>query len=423
MTKTLGQQEGMELRVWQHSLVFLAACLLLFTRRPDAIVHAQFYAEAGHVWFADAYNLGWWNALFRAQDGYFQTFSRLGAALALLAPFAQTPLVLNIIAIAAQALPVNLLTASRSAGWGSLRLRALLAVIYLALPNYGEVSFGITESQWLLALSVFLLLVARAPQGWLGRCFDLVLVLLSGLSGPFCIFLLPIAVFAALKRRARWPWAPAGVLAMCVTIQAYALLVIDRTGRAHPPLGASPALLARILGGNVILGAILGRIPFATMPGEGIFIVLLCAAAVGTLIASSCFFRPGIEMKLFLALAGMIFVAALLFPVTNPPAGSTVWQMLAKAFAVRYWVFPSLAFAWSLVWCARQGNVVLRAASVMLLCAMCLGALINWIEPPQRDLHFAEYAASFEAAPAGTVITIPESPKGWTIRLIKHASR
>lgn len=423
MTKTLGQLEGMEPRAWQHCLVFVTACVLFFTRRPDAIVHAQFYAEAGHVWFADAYNLGWWNVLFRAQDGYFQTFSRLGAALALLAPFAQAPLVMNMIAIAAQALPVNLLVSVRSASWGSLRWRALLAVIYLALPNYGEVSFGITESQWLLALSVFLLLVARASQGWPGRCFDLVLVLLSGLSGPFCIFLLPIAVFVALKRRDRWPWAPVGVLTMCVLIQAYALLVIDRTGRAHPPLGASPALLARILGGNVVLGSILGRIPFATMPGTGIFILLICAAIVGTVIAAACFFRSGAEMRLFLVLAGMIFVAALVFPVTNPPAGSTVWQMLAKAFAVRYWVFPSLAFAWSLAWCARQGSAALRVVSIVLLCAMSLGALANWIEPRQKDLHFGECAAGFAAAPAGTVIAIPESPEGWTIRLIKHASR
>lgn len=94
---------------WQQVVIFLLACAVVISRRPDVILHAQFYAEDAHVWFADAYNLGWWRALFNAQDGYFQTVPRLGAALALLAPMARAPLVMNAIAIAVQVLPVNLL--------------------------------------------------------------------------------------------------------------------------------------------------------------------------------------------------------------------------------------------------------------------------------------------------------------------------
>src|ERR1035437_10257778 len=92
------------LRPWQHVLVFLFAFVAFISRRPDAIFHPQFWAEDGRVWFADAYNLGWWTALFRAQDGYFQTLPRLGAALAQLLPIALAPLVLNCIAIAVQVL-------------------------------------------------------------------------------------------------------------------------------------------------------------------------------------------------------------------------------------------------------------------------------------------------------------------------------
>ena len=142
------------LRSWHRGAIFLLSCAVLITRRPDAIFHAQFWAEDGHVWFADAYNLGWWTALFRTQDGYFQTLPRLGAALALLAPIALAPLVLNLIAITVQALPVNLLLASRSSAWGSLRFRAFLACTYLALPNCREIIAIITSSQWILTLCV-----------------------------------------------------------------------------------------------------------------------------------------------------------------------------------------------------------------------------------------------------------------------------
>src|SRR5208282_3246621 len=127
-----------DLHPWHHCVIFLLACTILITRRPDAILHAQFWAEDGHVWFADAFNFGGWTALFRTQDGYFQVLPRLAASLALLAPLRLAPLILNLVAIAIEALPVNLLLSLRSSVWGSLRYRALLAFVYLALPNCWE---------------------------------------------------------------------------------------------------------------------------------------------------------------------------------------------------------------------------------------------------------------------------------------------
>src|SRR5208282_5718589 len=105
MTDQPAQQS--DLRPWQHGAIFLLACAVIVWRRPDAFFHAQFYAEDGHVWFADAYNLGWWPALFHTFAGYFETLPRLVASLALLVPLALVPLFFNIIAIAFQTLPVN----------------------------------------------------------------------------------------------------------------------------------------------------------------------------------------------------------------------------------------------------------------------------------------------------------------------------
>jgi|SRR5271165_6523884 len=65
-------------RLWLAPSVFWAAAIfvtaaLLFLRRPDALLHAQFWAEDGVVWFADSYNFGALKALLRARDGYLQT--------------------------------------------------------------------------------------------------------------------------------------------------------------------------------------------------------------------------------------------------------------------------------------------------------------------------------------------------------------
>ena len=409
---------------WQQIAVFLLACAVVISRRPDAVFHAQFYAEDGHVWFADAYNLGWWHALFRAQDGYFQTFPRLGAALALLVPMARAPLVMNILAIAAQALPVSLLLSARSQAWGSLRFRAVLAAAYLALPDSSEIGFGITESQWLLASSAFLVLAAAAASTRPARIFDVILLLLCGLTGPFCVVLLPIAMYLAWRRGGRSRWTYASLLAACALVQAYALLVVDRLGRPYFALGANWERLTRIVSGNIVLGAALGRTGLAAMPGSAVFVFLLCAAIAGSVIAAFCFFKADIEMKLLFILTGMLFLASLLVPNAHPPAGSNiyVWDLLIDGCGARYWFFPSLVFMWSLLWCARSGGTALRIGAAAFLFVMCFTIPLSWRQPAYKELQFAAFARNFASMPPGTAMVIPENPDGWEIRLVKRSS-
>ena len=417
------QQGQTEIRPWQHGVIFLAACLILISRRPDAVFNAQFWAEDGHVWFADAYNFGWWSALFRTCEGYHSVFARLGAALALLVPLAFAPLVLNLIAISVQALPVNLLLSSRSSVWGSLRFRALLAGIYLASPSCFELDGTITNSQWLLALCAFLLLAASPPQGISGRLFDISILLLCGLTGPFCIFLTPIAVFLAWRHRERWRWATAGLLAATGLIQAWSLFSGGYASRPHVLLGASPAMLARVLAGQLYLGTLLGSNTAAVRPGIGPFIVFTCIAVAGTIFAVICFLKSSWEMRLFVLFSAAILAGGLIAPAPGPLAETDRWWLeLLYGAGVRYWFFPDLALAWLILYCTQSRRQVLQAVSVLLLCILCFGIAIRWEIPAFRDAHFAEYAKSFEAAPPGTVMVIPINPEGWKMRLVKHAS-
>jgi hypothetical protein len=410
------------LRLWQHGVVFLLACLILISRRPDAIFHAQFYAEDGHVWFADAYNLGWWSALFRAQDGYFQTFPRLGAALALLAPLPLAPLVLNLAALAAEAFPVNLLLSSRSSAWGSLRFRAVLAASFLALPNSREMLIIVTSSQWLLALCSFLALASSSPAGTADRARDLLILALCGLTGPFCFFLLPIGAFLAWKRRERWRWMMTSVLLVTTFVQAWALMVIDRYGRSHCVLGASAALFMRVLAGQIYLSTLLGSNSLSARSSHTVFVLLVCVAVAGSALLAVCFARMELEMRLFLVLTGMLLIASLISPAAYPPPGVSRWKLLSTSQGVRYWLFPMLACAWSMLWAARSRIKGLHVTAVVLLCVMCFGVVRDWQQPALKDFHFAEAAWSFEPAPPGTVVVLPENPPGWNIRLVKHAS-
>lgn len=409
-----------ELRPWQHIAVFLFSFAVLITRRPDAIFHPQFWAEDGHVWFANAYNSGWWASLFRTQDGYFQTLPRLGAGLALLVPLALAPLVLNLIALAVQALPVNLLLSSRSSAWGSLRYRALMSVLYLALPNLREVHAILTSSQWVLALCVFLLLVASPPTTVTGKIFSVLAILLCGLTGPFCVFLLPIALFLAWRTRDTWRFINAGLLAALCLVQAWGLLVVDRAGRAHAPLGAGLKLFARILGGHVFLATLLGANGLPHSNNSSIFILLFAATVLGIVIVALCFIHAPLPMKLFVLLSFLLLAASFISPAAYPPPGITRWQLLAGAGGIRYWLFPTLAFAWSLLACVHARAAALRTTSAALLLIMCFGIARDWRLPPFHDMHFSTDVTQLQTVPAGTAVLFPENPQGWNFVLVKR---
>jgi hypothetical protein len=417
----MAMQDGRrtELRPWQHGLIFLFAFAILTARRPDAIFHAQFWAEDGHVFYADAYNLGWWRALFHTNVGYFHAVPRIGAALALLVPLVLAPLVLNVIAIAAQALPVNLLLSHRSAVWGSFRYRALLAGIYLALPNCRELSATITNSQCLLALGAFLLLVASTPKSVAGKLFDIVFLLICGLSGPYCIFLLPIAVLLAWKHRDRWRWVPVATLTASCLVEAWGLLVLSPTARPHYFLGASPKLFTDLIAGQIYLATLLGSNGLAFRPSPGLSVFLLLAAIGGTAIFTICVVKSTLEMRLLILFSSMVVAASLISPTARPIPGISIWEQLAVAVGVHYWFFPTLAFAWSLVWCFQSRAAALKTISGILLCLMCIGIIRDWRHTAFKDLQFRDYASRFEASPPGTVVTIPLNPEGWDMRLTK----
>ena len=414
------QHQRAGLQPWQQGLIFLLACAMIVSRRPDALFHAQFWNEDGHVFFADAYNFGWWSALFHRYEGYFHACPRLGAALALLVPLSLAPLVLNLIAIGIQALPANLLLSSRSSAWGNLRFRTLLAGTYLALPNCWEIDANITNSQWLLALNAFLLLVAFTPRNAAERFFDLCILLLCGLTGPLCIFLFPIAAILVFRFRDRWRWIEAGVLAATCFVQAWSLFNGGFSSRPHYPLGASPAMFARILAGQVYVGALLGDNALAAHAGIVRLIVFICIAAGGTIFVFICFFKSSLQMKLLLFFSSMILAATLIAPTPGIFHGVTVWEVLDSGAAARYWFLPTLAFVWSILWCYQSRTPGLKIVSTVLLCILCFGVALRWRHPVFQDAHFAEYARSFESSPAGTAVTIPECTPGWNLRLVKH---
>ncbi len=400
-------------------LVFCIAVLAVISRRPDALLHPQFFAEDGMFWYADAYNLGWLHALFISHTGYFQTLPRLSAALSLLVPLRWAPLALNLIAIAIQVFPVTLLLSGRLSRLGDLNLRMFMAAVYLALPNSRELDAAITEAQWHMALFAALVVLAVPSRRKVWLAFDVAVMLLCGLTGPFCLVLLPVACAVWWKRRDLWHVVLAFLLAACSAIQLHALITTAEATRSQETLGANAVLFVRMLIGDVYLGALLGQNHLASRSSIGL---LLVAGVLGTSIVVYCLLRASLELKLFVLYSFALYAASLHNPMISD--NQPQWPVLADAPGLRYWFFPMLAFVWSVLWCAAQQRsrpmrIIGGGAAFLLI----FGVMRDWEYPAFSNHSFPEYARRFDSLPSGRAMVFPLYPDGWTMQLVKKGAQ
>jgi hypothetical protein len=404
--------------LFRQTCVFLVSFAIVVSRRPDAILNPQFWAEDGVLWYANAYQNGV-HAIFTPVAGYLNLLPRLVALISLAIPMSYAPLLFNAAGIVVQVLPVNLFLSSRFSFAGKLWQRAIASFIYLALPNTSELNANLTNAQWHLALLGCMILIVRPAdsKGWL--IFDWLVVGLLVLTGPFCILLLPIAAFMfwRTKRNSKLLYALAFTLGS--VIQSIELLIAHR-GASF--LGANWIQFTRIVGHQVFLAPIFGRTGlWRPDPQPHWYLVFLLGWVVlGFLFFVYALWHGPIELKLFVVFGILILAASLKSPLGNLP-NAPQWQFLhLPGAAGRYWFFPEVAFLGAIlwmVWSTKQPRL-LRALAASLLVCMSIGIYNDWCYPRFVNLHFDVYARQFEALPPGTPFTIPVNPS-WSMRLTK----
>ena len=405
-----------------HVAVFLVSFLVLFSRRPDAILNAQFYAEDGARWFADAYHFGW-RCLLMPDSGYLQTVSRLIGLLALLFPFALAPLVMNLCAFALQILPVNLFLSSRFAAIPS-STRFFASFLYLALPNSFEVHANTTNVQWHLALAGLLFLLSPANTGRGAQVLELWVLGFSVLEGAAGILLAPVAGLMAWKRKDKRTQAALWVLAAGAALQTAFILLSN--SRRPAPNGASFTRLVGIIGGQVFLSSILGvRTSIGLFFGHAHYLLLLQLVALiaGVAIVTYAFLRGPWELKVFLVYAITVLILALARPVASFGGNLEQWEQLqTPGVGNRYYFFPMLGFFASLIWMATSATQTIKLArysAITVLALLPIGIVRDWEYKPFVDYDFKVFAADFERASPGTRVSIPINPN-WQMVLVKH---
>ena len=402
-----------------HAFLFILSFILVVSRRPDALFNAQFWAEDGTLWYAEAYNLRL-SALLHPAAGYFQTLPRLAALVALPLPLSAAPLLFNIIAVLIQILPVQFLMSSRCRAFGSYGARTAFAFLYLALPNSHEIHANMTNAQWRLAFLALLVLLAEPGKTILWNLFDYTVLALSAVTGPFIVFIAPVAAAAYIKGHHRHRF---GLLLMSFAGAALELAAVLITGGNERPLDAvrdaSPQLLVRILAKQVFLAPIFGRRVLGRFSFESGWGFRIAAAAVllGIAIEVYAFLKASYQWKAFLIFANCILAVSLVTPTTASPQ----WPNLLTSGGVRYWFFPMLAFIAGVVWLVEAENPqIVRRAGGVLMTFMLFGIVQDWVHPRLVDLHFQQDVRRFAKAPPGSTFIFPLNPPGFVMSLKKH---
>ena len=386
---------------------FALAALLIIARRPDAVTHAQFWAEDGSVFYPNVYNHGLLATLAVPVAGYFDTFGVLAAGASRLVSLSAAPLVSNLLAIAAQALPVGLLLSRRAGGLASdVRVRVLLAALYLALPGGAETVGTAVNAQWHLAVAAAIVLFLTPPARGGERLLDTGVLLLAGLSGPFSILLAPLAWPVRRLRPERLPAFKPLVLSACAAIQILSLAVFSHQAhpgfalvtRMHPALGANVEDLVRLIGGKTLLAPLVGEAAALSQSTAALLVV----GMLGLLGCAWLLWRGSLELRVFLIFGLAVLAVSLWRPQLSSPA----WSVLAaRGGGERYFLIPHLSVLAAMAWaacCARTR--IARLAAVGLLASFALLAVpAGWSYPALTPTGFAAKAAAFEHSRAGTL--------------------
>ena len=180
---------------------------ILWLRRPDSLLNAQFWAEDGGVFFREQVLFGFSGAFVRLYSGYAHVIPRIVMALACALPVRWVPLGVNFSALAIAAL------ACSAFFWPCYRrilssdaLRAVCCLLMAASIVVGSELIGIISNvQWYLCILSLLLImtIQERMEMWLT-----VAQVAIALSAPVTLLFVPVLLWQAWKNPARYKGRP-----------------------------------------------------------------------------------------------------------------------------------------------------------------------------------------------------------------------
>lgn len=406
----------------KYVLLALACLGILYARAPGVFTHPQFWAEDGaHFYQPSDENLLGSFALPYA--GSLQTTARIGAAISQAFPLDWAPAIFLGFAVFIQILPVLLIYTRRFKrlvpnAWA----RLLLSVFYLAQPNTWEIHANLTNTNWHIAISAFLLLIAPTVASRFWKSVDRIVIVLASLTGPFGFFLAPIAIYKYLSERSRLNLEKMLLILACCLIQIIPLAQMENAGSLDVGYVTSrPEGIVRIVGTQVGGAGILGANTFLSLPLSPVIVSLLAALVLSTSIVAFAYGNRPLRMMIAF---GAITLTASMFRSQTGDLHS-LWEELIRGQGDRYFFIPTLVWFTLLVYLVGVRNRLVASLSLALVASVLLIAIpADFTLPKKTSTGFYGYADRLQHSPKGTTLcheVNPKTPdKAWELCLTKR---
>jgi len=266
-----------------------------------------------------------------------------------------------------------------------LPCKPLLALAIVAVPDTGEVFLTVANIQWITALALVMALLKRDPGDAAELAGDSAILLLAGLTGPFCIMLLPFFLFRALSRASLQSWALFAIVLMTAFAQGRLILRDPPAGLAEgiPWLAGIPRLSAPVL----------SRVPLSLLGAQGwVYRVgrsfVLCAGWAGALAmtAMACARGPLRGERICLLLFAIILTVS-----ATARFGAGAWDYRDMVSGDRYFYVQKVLLTWILIsLLSRRLPGVGFPLALPVVAGLFLVAMISYVEPPDFETHHVE---------------------------------
>lgn len=402
-----------------YACIFTASLLIMFQRNPAVLRYANFWSEDGNIFYAQLHNDGIISFLY-PYAGYLHLAPRLAMLITLPFGIINAPFIVNFLGLVLRAMPVFLLFSERFSFVG-LAYKFFFWAYYLLVPNIGETLGNTVNVQWHLALWLLMVLAANIPSSSAWKIHDWFVLILSGLSGPFVIFLAPF-----MLRKLRNGGGGIFKTALLAFSAIQLLVVVMTAEEIRQAASISPDFVlqaikvfdARILWGT-FLPSYIFHYTLANALMKSTIISLLPFIAVMSLLAYH-FVHGSHNFRMSAIFGAAVFMSALYRMRKGIDDGSII-----AGSAERYFLIPDiLAFAFVLYlmkhFIGTRPEVRMKAyivvSAVLFLIAGTSFTLPAWYgNPGYRESIMTLYYP----APKGSIVEIPIAPKGGVMILTK----
>jgi hypothetical protein len=385
-----------------------AAAALFALRKPWALHTPQLWAEDGSIFLVQAEQLGA-RAWFEPYNGYLHLLPRLVAWLAnVTADVAWWPAIYNGCSFAVTLALFARIASSRV----MLPAKPALMLTFPLVVGTGEVLINLTNLQWITAFFLVIHLFLEPPKSAAARVYDLLVLGVVGLNGPFAAILAPLFAWRAWREKNRDHGLTFGVVAACAFVQgSLALKAGAALYGAGEPL--RPLMFLSVLGSRLVTWTFFGPAAVRALPiwahaaGGSIFLALLVLLALRP--------GPGRTEKSWLAAALLLLTAACAWRVR-----ADLWQDDNLVNGDRYFFIPRVLVAWLVVLEFRAAHRAV-AWTARGLCALGIALHVpHFIIPAPENYRWTENCDAIRRGVPAQIKTLPE---GWYIEYPGRAAK